>query len=121
MQALELPEAPLGPPEPPPHPVTTRLPLPRTNIVDPAIVAASSWPPTVQTGEAFALSLAISNRQPVLQRLRLAVGDTSGFVFTGAAPACARPQLLHLLCWQACTSSSTACTLCCQKVLLARN
>ena len=86
--AAQIFDLPVGPTEPPPQPVTTRLPVPGVNFVEAGIVVTSSWPPTVQAGEAFALCVGISNCTAVLQRLQLAVGDTSGFVFAGAPICC---------------------------------
>ncbi|KAK9789561.1 hypothetical protein WJX73_006387 [Symbiochloris irregularis] len=68
---------------PPPQPVTTKVPLPRITFAEPGIVATSSWPASVRTGEAFTLDIGIANRTQGLQRVQVAVGDTSGFVFAG--------------------------------------
>ena len=87
----QLQPAPTVPPAvPPTDPVTTVLPLPHADFAPLGILATPQWPPGVQAGQPFTLTLELRNEGKAPQSLLVAIGDASGFVVAGKSTACSR-------------------------------
>ena len=67
-----------------PPAVVTRVPLPAQDWGAPALEAAAEWPHAVTAGVPFELTVQLRNRTHHLVDLGVRLGDTSGFVLSGA-------------------------------------
>ena len=73
---------------PPTDPVTTMLSLPPVDFAPLGILATPKWPPGVQAGQPFTLTLELRNEGKAPQSLLVAVGDAPGFVVAGTSTGC---------------------------------
>ena len=67
------------------QPVTTRIELPPRDWGFPLLTITGDWPPSVTAGTPFALQLLALNNTGHVMDLDIRLGDTAGFVLTGAS------------------------------------
>lgn len=82
------PNKPLPPQASTPHPpspsvINTRLKLPLVDFGQPVLLAETLFPPKAVAGAPFRFQINLRNTTSGLQEVAVAVGDTTGFVFSG--------------------------------------